>query len=1015
MTQEQKLTCPRVPRSTPVFLTTYLVLFAALNLEAPAGLAPGAQAAPKATVSVITDGQMGPGARHGLSKVRLALEEKGIEAQTATSLETAQGNSLLVLGLSSGSGPAATLLDGLGVSKPTKAESLLVRHTKSAGRQARRPSGGQVLLVCGADDRGLMYALLDIADRIGWSADPERPFSEVRDIQEEPAVAERALSQYTMHQGNFESHFYDENYWARYLDMLAKNRFNTFALLFGYENWGYFSPPYPYFFDHEEFPDIKVVGITGDKQQRNLKALNRIIEMTHERGMNFTLGIWDHIYRGGVQGPSDRANQPTDGIVWGLTADNLTVYTRAALTKFLKLVPDIDAIQFRMHGESGLKRTEMGGFWENVYAVMKEHGPNIRFDARAKDFPDSLIDKAVEMGVNMRICTKFWMEQMGLPFHPTHVNPANQHDRRHGYADLLRYPQRYKMHWRLWNCGTSRVLLWADPEYVRRFAESTRLYDGEGFEVVEPMATKMQDHPHDMKPFELFGPQYRYYDWEFERYWHFFQVFGRVGYNPQTPAEIWQKEFESRFGEQAAPFVEAGLHRASKILPYIVAYNYPYDLFPTTRGWVEKQRMKDLPEYAKALPSDTEQFLSMDAAARCILEGKDSGRIWPHQSSAWFEQVSKDVLDSVGQAEKRIGANRNKEFDSTMVDLKILANLALYHSHRANAGVSYALFKRSKDLNALDDAIGHETSAVLAWEKLVEAAGDVYCDNLMMGRESAGLSGHWRDELVELKKGLQKLQQEREKFRPDAIDEKPAIAQVPVRKARPGEDLIIRATVSPARRPSGGPKEPVAGVKARLPAARVLYRSGQGEPARQQADGYRDIEMRQTEPYLYRAVIPGGEVKAGLQYSIEAGDNSGRRAKTGSVSASVTNDSEPPLLRHEPITAAQPGKPIVVTTEVSDPAGIKWVRLHYRSVSQYEDYKTVEMTPTAQRNPPAVGRAGLYQAVVPAEDVVAKYDFMYFIEALDNHGNGRIYPELQKQTPYIVVKLARQVDGGLER
>jgi hypothetical protein len=105
----------------------------------------------------------------------------------------------------------------------------------------------------------------------------------------------------------------------------------------------------------------------------------------------------------------------------------------------------------------------------------------------------------------------------------------------------------------------------------------------------------------------------------------------------------------------------------------------------------------------------------------------------------------------------------------------------------------------------------------------------------------------------------------------------------------------------------------------------------------------------------------------------------------------------------------------VVTAEVSDPAGIKWVRLHYRSVSQYEDYKTVEMTPTAQRNPPAVGRAGLYQAVVPAEDVVAKYDFMYFIEALDNHGNGRIYPELQKQTPYIVVKLARQVDGGLER
>ncbi len=32
---------------------------------------------------------------------------------------------------------------------------------------------------------------------------------------------------------------------------------------------------------------------------------------------------------------------------------------------------------------------------------------------------------------------------MGLPFHPTHVHPQDQHNRRHGYADLLRYPQRY--------------------------------------------------------------------------------------------------------------------------------------------------------------------------------------------------------------------------------------------------------------------------------------------------------------------------------------------------------------------------------------------------------------------------------------------------------------------------------------------------------------------------------------------------------------------------------------------
>jgi hypothetical protein len=140
------------------------------------------------------------------------------------------------------------------------------------------------------------------------------------------------------------------------------------------------------------------------------------------------------------------------------------------------------------------------------------------------------------MGVKIRLNTKYWAEQVGLPFHPTHINKQNQHDRRHGYADLLRYPQRYDMQWQLWTGGATRVLLWGDADYARRFAESTHIYDGGGFEVNEMLATKMASHPHDMKPFELLRPQYRYYDWEFERYWHFFQVFGRLGYNPRANA-----------------------------------------------------------------------------------------------------------------------------------------------------------------------------------------------------------------------------------------------------------------------------------------------------------------------------------------------------------------------------------------------------------------------------------------------------------------------------------------------
>ena len=235
-----------------------------------------------------------------------------------------------------------------------------------------------------------------------------------------------------------------------------------------------------------------------------------MVKMAHDRGLRFTVGIWDHIYRGGVQGggvpgANKIPTQPKPGLVWGVTTENLTAYTKAALAKFVHAVPEVDAVQFRMHDESGLKDAEQEAFWREIFQVMKQHAPQMRFDARAKGLPDAVIEAGLDLGVNLRITTKYWMEQMGLPFHPTHVNREDQTNRRHSYADLLRYPQRYKIHWRMFNGGTTRVLLWGDPEYARRFAESTHLYDGDGFEVNEPLATKMEAQPHDMKPFESDG------------------------------------------------------------------------------------------------------------------------------------------------------------------------------------------------------------------------------------------------------------------------------------------------------------------------------------------------------------------------------------------------------------------------------------------------------------------------------------------------------------------------------
>lgn len=921
-------------------------------------------------ISLVVPGLLGPGGRHGLAKVREALQRREIAFEETPALDDARGETYLVA--LQGPAPAVdALISQAGVTLPDIPESLLVQPTSWRGLPT--------WLVAGADDRGLMYALLDLADRIAFAPDPAQPLSEVRPAEERPEVRVRSLSIYTMHKADFERRLHNRAYWARYLDMLARNRFNTFALLFAYESAGYMAPPYPYFFAVPGFPGVHVPAVPPDAQARNLDALNLLVAMAHARGLDVTLGIWDHIYRGGVQSGGVREGEGRPAPRWrvqGLTQDNLMPYSVAALRTLLQRVPNLDALQFRMHGESGLTREEMDIFWAEIYDVIVAEAPDLRFDARAKGFPDHLIDLALEKGVNIRICTKYWMEQMGLPFHPTHVHPENQHDRRHGYADLLRYPQRYSVLWRLWNGGTARVLLWGDPDYVRRFVASTHLYDGDGFDVNEPLATKMAAHDHDAEPFELLNPDDRDYDWEFERYWHFFQLFGRLGYNPETPPEVWMREFVRRFGPETAPFVAEGLHAASKVLPMIVAYTYPYHLFPTTRGWVEKERMDDLPTYAAALSSDTEQFLSIAEAARNRIAGETSAKRHPYTSAAWFDRIAGEIFHRVALAEAAMGEHHSAEFVVTMVDLRVLANLARYHARRAYAGVAYALFTQSGDLNALDDALAYEEEAVAAWCHLVEAVGDVYTDDLKMGWAGAGLSGHWRDELVALRAGLGNLAAERDGYAPPDPGGAPWLAYVPVRRGEPGADLGVCAT-------AGG--ETLIGV-------RLCYMLDGQETC---------VTMASTGPWRYAASVPAASVRPGLAYTLatEGAGQTVRYPTADAVHVTVTEDTTPPTVAHTPAARAVAHAPLTVRAAVTDDAGVAWVRLRYRCLTQYEEYRALAMAPTGDPN--------VYAATIPGEHVDPQWDLIYFIEAMDEAGNGCIYPDLEVATPYIVVAVAR--------
>ena len=85
----------------------------------------------------------------------LALHDKQLSVQQADSLDNAAGNTLLIAGVLGKDGPAERMLKAANHALPQSPEGLVIWKTDYHGKPA--------WVLAGSDDRGLMYAELDLS------------------------------------------------------------------------------------------------------------------------------------------------------------------------------------------------------------------------------------------------------------------------------------------------------------------------------------------------------------------------------------------------------------------------------------------------------------------------------------------------------------------------------------------------------------------------------------------------------------------------------------------------------------------------------------------------------------------------------------------------------------------------------------------------------------------------------------------------------------------------------------
>lgn len=689
-------------------------------------------------VVLVVDGEMGSPARFGIDRLTEVLKNAQCRVTESPEIGGSDDHQVILVGTLKGSGLIREYRRSGRLELAEEAESLAVKHLREGKRT--------ILCAAGSDDRGLMYALLDISEQLRASDFSADRFASIPDVSESPRVPVRSMAVFLHSRDLEEEWYYSREYWDRYLTLLAGDRWNTINLVFSHQT-PYLSPLYAFHVKVDEHPEVGAEGITDEDRARNLAMLRFISRTANERGIDFTLGIWQQIaWEGKHQGERQAS------MVKGLTRRNMGSYVYRALKKLLREVPNINAVQLRLNHESGLDYDEQAEFYKNsVFRAIKEAGRPILLENRNVGFLRETLQAALDTGLRTRVSHKYWGEHMVFPYHPTRIMWT------YSYGDWLRYPRTYENIFQVWSLGSHRLFVWGDPEFVRRFAPTTTFQNAAGFEICAPLSQKgFGNPPGTWRIFK--DPDREYYDWEFERYWSFYRLFGRLTYNPEASDEIWLRDLRRRFGDLAAPDMAEAYRNASRILPLIIGQaTADYNMYI----WPEKDMGGLINFYLHECSFDKDRISSLLEFVARSLRGKSSAKLVPPDSARRLEGLAEACEAALDRAIAGTGRTAGKELWATAHDFRILSGLARYFSRKIRAAVNLGAFYSAGDLSSLNEALSLAEEGLKIWEELSAVADEIYSGGLVMGPDSIG---HWKDNIAFVRNDLEQVRYQKELF-----------------------------------------------------------------------------------------------------------------------------------------------------------------------------------------------------------------------------------------------------------
>lgn len=582
------------------------------------------------------------------------------------------------------------------------------------------------LLISGAEARGAMYGVLDVAEQLRLGTPLEQiapravrarfPFRAIKFNL--PFAAYRTSPLIEQHQETVR----DLVFWEAFLDMMAENRFNTLTL------WSLH--PFHYLVVPKSFPEAQTFSAAELAEWRTFWT--KLFAMAKSRGIETYLINWNTF----VSPAFARAHHLAEySLEWQFIGDGpkdkiVQDYTRECIQQTIDEYPDLTGLGTtlgeRMGGQTPAERRD----WLDaavLAGIQAAHRP-VKFIYRAPLSADT--KSGGSRSVENDRATREQIEKIGgnvrLPvylefkYNASHGHSSPRLQIVHGgkLSDVYWNPPplNYQPIWTLRN-EDMLILRWGEPGFIREFiANNGQPYVGGaliGSENFLPAKDAVS----------LDGP-WKEGRYAFQRQWLMYALWGRLLHEVTTPDSVFAAQLAARFGQDQGEDLLAAWTLASRApLRFASFHAGTWDGNLYTEGfssWVDRGptlKFFDIDEFIDhgvldPLYVNIRAFVNAGGVA-------GEGVISPLQLAGNLDR-------DAAAAEQRVKSIRSRghitpPLEAELADIEAWNAYGRYFAAKLRGGVALATFRANRERAQQEKAVAELTAAVTFWKALAEA------------------------------------------------------------------------------------------------------------------------------------------------------------------------------------------------------------------------------------------------------------------------------------------------------